>query len=366
MSPEVLVRHVKNALLLARVDLKDLFHSFSFYLLLGLVVLIVRSMTLSYFCESHCTVIVIDSVKNALSRRIISDFAEKGFKIKEEGDYNLALRMVREQFVSFAINIEAGGIEIIHFSPTMGDFFKDRAEGILHRIKIERYRSRLEEELLRSIELNTETKDVFGEVKPSHHLTINRVAGGIWIISAGLTAIMWVLSLDSFPKLERKYTTWEIFLGKLTSFITVGLICASVFFVSMIGFGVGYGSLAGLIFAFIMANVSGVMTGFLVAIFPSLFTRDKVSAMMGALLGVILFFYYCNLLGGIFFPIAHLPGPVWHIARYIPSYNVIRLSEWMGSTGYGLGYEVVRDLLGRLAVVTLAEATFIFILLKKF
>jgi hypothetical protein len=352
---------------IAHVDLKDQLTGFPFYLLLGLIIVVVKTLSVSAFHESKCTILVHDPLRNERSEDLLIRLSRLGFKIKRDPDSEGLQEQVILERVPMALRIQRDGrIGAVISSPAYRNFFWDTLEQVLAEISIERYEKlwRADNRPLPAVDFGVH--NLMGEVDAQSHFVLKFAFGGMWGCIALFSMAMFVLSEESFAKILRRYSIAEIFLGKLLSGLIIGGMIATAFIGSMIVFRVRYASPGGLFFSACLASLSGILTGLIMGMGPQQILKDKANAVIGSVIFTVMLILYMLLLGGVTSAFFALPGPINTAARFLPLYPITRFAEWTASAGHGLENPIVRDLLLRIVEIILAEAAFVLILLRRY
>lgn len=351
---------LKRLGLLVQADLKLLFYSPWFYMVLGMCVAIVYAFILIQPRDDLSRVRVIDELDSEASREIVGRLSEEDYMIERVVPGELTARqaydesselMKRDRVFAVIWIAKDHVVRYRVYSYLAEDNVRYTLERVLERYRFEFYQ-RL---LLRSggawPELETLPRPFLSTVGGGHDQVAVIIVSGIWYLAGITTLVLWILSKDGFAKLMRIYSFPEILIARTIAGSLLGILLAITFFTTAHVLGIRFQSFAGLMGSGFLSVLTGVLTGLLLGAFALSLGGSIFSLMLIGLLGLTLLFLLLTIISGMFVPLGGLPVWITWLGRGLPMFGQIELLRWSALGGYSLLDPLCLRLIGNLLII---------------
>lgn len=356
----------KRHSLLVQADLKVIFNSVWFYLIMCFSASIVWSFTLIQPRDDLTRVLLIDELDTPQSREVGKRISRAGYKVEYVTDYDAASLQTKLDKAYGVVRIDRDG----HVHHRVYSILAEDMMEYTLRLIVERYR--FEHYQLQSLaagrpwpELEALAKPFMDEVDDGNDNVAVIIVSGIWYLCGITTLVLWILSKDGFAKLMRVYSFVEILVARVVAGTILGIILAVVFFGTARALDIRFASYYGLVGTGLMSIITGVLTGLLLGAGALASGGSILSLMMIGLLGITLLFLYLTIVSGIFVPIGGIPWILSITSRWLPLFGQIELLRWSALAGHSLLDPICQGLIMRLALIDLVQFGLALLFLRR-
>lgn len=357
---------LKRHLLLVQADLKVIFTSIWFYLILCFCASIVWSFTLIQPRDDLTRVLVIDELDTPQSQEIARRISRAGYRVEYVTDYDDASLQTKVDKAYGVVRIQRDGT----INHRVYSFLAEEMMEYTLRLIVEHYK--FEHYQLQSLsqgrpwpELDALAKPFMDEVDDGNDNVAVIIVSGIWYLCGITTLVLWILSKDGFAKLMRVYSFLEILVARLVAGTFLGGILCVVFFGTAWALNIKFASYYGLAGTAFMSIITGVATGLLLGAGALATGGSILSLMMIGLLGITLMFLYLTIVSGIFVPIGGIPWILNITSRWLPLFGQIELLRWAALAGHSLFDPICKGLIARLLLIDLVQFVLALFFLRR-
>lgn len=352
--------------LLVKADIKLLFFSPWFYVIMGMCVAIVYSFTLIQPRDDLSRVLVSDELDTPSSRSLVRRLSAAGYRTEPVRDFGAACEDVRRDLAYAAVRIDRRGTVTLRvFSIMAEDVMFATLRKVVEDMRFEQYRRLILQEARSWPRLEALPRPFLDQVGEGHDQVATVIVSGIWYLCGITTLVLWILGKDGFAKLKRVYSFAEILVARTIAGCLLGLLLATVFLATAVAFGITFASVPGLVATALSSVVTGVLTGLLLGACAYAAGGTILSLMMIGLLGLTLLFLYLTIVSGIFLPLGGIPQVLNVTSRWLPLFAQLELLRWSAMAGHSLLHPLCLKLLGMLAVIDAVQFALALALLRR-
>jgi hypothetical protein len=360
--PLLLKRHV----LLVQADLKVIFSSIWFYLILCFCASIVWSFTLIQPRDDLTRILVVDELDTAHSQELARRISRFGYRVEHVNDYDAACLQAKLDKAFGVVRIQRDG-EIHHrvYSFLAEDTMEYTLRLAIEQYKFEHYQLQSRSQGRPWPELEALARPFMDDVDEGNDNVAVIIVSGIWYLCGITTLVLWILSKDGFAKLMRVYSFLEILVARLVAGTILGAVLCVVFFGTAWALNIKFASYYGLAGTAFMSIITGVATGLLLGAGALAAGGSILSLMMIGLLGITLMFLYLTIVSGIFVPIGGIPWILNITSRWLPLFGQIELLRWAALAGHSLFDPICKGLIAQLLIIDAVQFGLALIFLRR-